>query len=163
MRATLRAAESRRRGGRDDSSTVTGEPHASMITTEAVLAGTGAEGERDMAPRVEIRCRGREMEDDAAHGDNHVDAQFEQPLAQPRHLGARTRGARGPEAEFLHEDVRGGREEHAQLIRPEATAARAADLQPLVQFLDPIFDVATRAVDAFIEEAGRLPQIRDDE
>jgi len=78
------------------------------------------------------------MEDDAAHGDDHVDAQFEQPLAQPRDLGVRTRGARGPQAEFLHEDVRGGREEHAQLIRPEATATRAADLKPVVQFLDPI-------------------------
>jgi hypothetical protein len=39
-----------------------------------------------------------------------------------KHLGARTRGARGPQAEFLHKDVRGGREEHAQLIRPEAPA-----------------------------------------
>src|SRR3989442_843526 len=102
------------------------------------------------------------MEDDAAYGDDHVDAQFEQPLAQPRDLGVRTRGARGPQAEFLHEDVRGGREEHAQLIRPEATATRSSDLKPVVQFLDPIFNVAAGAVDVLVDEAWRRPEIRDD-
>lgn len=122
-----------------------------------VLARTRAERERDVAPGVEVGSRGRQMQHDAAHGDDHVDAQFEQPLAQPRHLGARTRGARSPQAEFLHEDVRGGREEHAQLIGPEATAARSSDLEPVVQFLDPIFDVAAGAVDALVDEPGRLP------
>src|SRR2546425_4254609 len=133
-----------------------------MMTTEAVLAGTGAERERDVTPRVEVRRRGREMQNDAAHGDDHVDAQFEQALAQPRYLGARARGVRGPQAEFLHEDVRGGREEHAQLIGPEATAARASDLEPLMEFLDPIFNVAAGAVDVLVDEARRLPEIRDD-
>src|SRR6266851_2264194 len=71
-----------------------------------------------------------------------VSAQLEQPLAQPRHLGARMRGARRPQPQFLHEDVRGSGEEHAQLIRPKATATGAADLESLVQLLDPVFDVA---------------------
>ena len=72
-----------------------------------------------------------------------------------------TRGARGPQPEFLHEHVRGGREEHAQLIGPEATAARASDLESVVQFLDPILDVAACAVDPLVDEPRRLPQIRD--
>jgi hypothetical protein len=38
------------------------------------------------------------------------------------------------------------------LIRPEA----------VVQFLDPVFDVATGAVDVLVDELGRPPEIRDD-
>lgn len=74
------------------------------------------------------------MEDDAPYGDDHVDTQFEQSLAQPRHLGARVDGARGAQAEFLHEHVRRGREEDAQLICPEAAATRAPDLEAVVEF-----------------------------
>ena len=103
------------------------------------------------------------MEDDAADRDDDVDAELEQALAQRGHLRAGTRGARGPQPEFLHEDVRGGREEHAQLIGPEATATRAPDLEPVVEFLDPIFDVAAGAVDVLVDEPRRLPEIRDDE
>src|ERR1700680_3683991 len=44
---------------------------------------------------------------------------------------------------------------------PEATATRAPDLEPLVEFLDPIFDVAARTVDLLVDESRRLPQIRD--
>ena len=86
-----------------------------------------------------------------------------EPVAQPRHLGAGTGGARRAQPEFLHQHVGGGGEEHAQLIGPEATAARAVDLQAIEQLLDPIFDVAAGAVDPFIEEARRLAQIGHDE
>src|SRR5439155_535127 len=53
--------------------------------------------------------------------------------------------------------------EHAQLIGPEATAARASDLESVVEFLDPIFDVAASAVHLFVDEARRWPKRRDDE
>jgi hypothetical protein len=82
------------------------------------------------------------MEDDAAHGADNPDAEFEQALPQRAHLRAGAGRARGPQPEFLHQDVRGGGEEHTQLIRPEASAARAPDLEALVELLDPIFDVA---------------------
>ncbi len=111
------------------------------------LARTGAKREGDVPPGVEVGGRRREMEDDAAHRDNDVGPQFEQPLAQPRHLGVRTRGARGPQPKFLQEYVGRGREEHTQLIGPEAIAACPADLEPVVEFLDPILDVAARTVD----------------
>ena len=114
-----------------------------------------------MTPGIEVGRRRRQMQDDAADRDDDMDAQLQQALAQPRHLGAGTRGARGPQPEFLHEDVRRGREEHAQLIGPEATATRAPDLEPVVEFLDPIFDVAARTVDLLVDEPRRLPQIRD--
>ena len=55
----IEARRNRAEGGREDSSAGAGEPHMSMITTEAVLAGTGAECERDVTPRVTVRGRGR--------------------------------------------------------------------------------------------------------
>jgi hypothetical protein len=52
------------------------------------------------------------MQDDAADRDDDRDAQLQQSRAQPRHLGAGTGGARGPQPEFLHEDIGRGGEEH---------------------------------------------------
>src|SRR5437867_5159487 len=103
------------------------------------------------------------MEHDAAHRPDDMDAELEQSLTQRGHLGAGAGRARGPQPEFLHEHVRGGGEEYAQLIGPEATAARASDLESVVEFLDPIFDVAAAAVHVFVDEARRWPQRRDDE
>ena len=116
-----------------------------------------------MPPRVEGGRRCRQMEDDASDRHDDVDAQCEQALAQPGDLGARVGGARGAQTEFLHEHVRGGGEEHAQLIRPEAAAARATDRKAVVEFLDPMLDVAAGAIDALVDPARRLAQIRDHE
>ena len=63
----------------------------------------------------------------------------------------------------LHEHVGRGGQEDAQLVRREQTAARAVDLQPIEQFLDPILDVPASTVDLLIDEARRLPQIRHHE
>src|SRR6266581_4853234 len=87
------------------------------------LAGAGPERKRDVAPRVEVRRRCRQMEDEAAHRHDDMDAECEQTLPQCGHLRAGARRARGPQPEFLHEHVRRGGEEHAQLIGPEAPAA----------------------------------------
>ena len=113
-----------------------------------------AERERDLTPGGEAGRRRRQMEDDAADRDDDVDAQFEQPLAQPGHLGACIGGARGAQAKFLHEHVRRGGEEDPQLIRPEAAATRAADLEAVVEFLDPILDIATGAVDVLVDPSA---------
>ena len=99
------------------------------------LSGAGAECKRDVPPGVEVRRGGRQVQDHAADRADDVRPQFEEPVAQPRHLGAGTGGARRAQPEFLQEHVGGGGEEHAQLIGPEATAARAVDLQAIEQFL----------------------------
>src|SRR6266581_3266660 len=74
-------------------------------------------------------------------------------------LGGARRGGGLRDAES-HE-ARGGGEEHAQLIGPEATAAGASDLESVVEFLDPIFNVAAGTVDTLVDEPRCLPQIRD--
>ena len=49
------------------------------------------------------------------------------------------------------------------MIGPEATAARAVDLQAIEQRLDPVLDVAAGTVDPFIDETRRLAQVGHDE
>src|SRR6266496_4644575 len=127
------------------------------------LAAAGAEREGDVTPGIEEGRRGRQMEDDAAHRRDDMDAELEQPLTQRGHLRVGAGRPRGPQPEFLHQHIRGGGEEHAQLIGPEATAARASDLESVVEFLDPIFDVAAGAVHLFVNESRRGPERRDDE
>ena len=78
------------------------------------------------------------MQNHAADRADDVDPQLQQPVAQPRHLAAGTRSTRRPQSQFLHEHVGRGGQEDAQLVRREQTAARAVDLQPIEQFLDPI-------------------------
>ena len=126
-------------------------------------SGADAECKRDVPPCVEVRCGGRLVQDNAADRADDVRPQCEEPVAQPRHTGAGTGGARRAQPEFLQEHVGGGGEVHAQLIGPEATATRAVDLQAIEQLLDPILDVAADAVDPFIEEARRLAQGGHDE
>ena len=112
-------------------------------------SGAGAECKGDVPPGVEVRRGGRQVQDDAADRADDVRVELEEPVAQPRHLGVGTGGARRAQPEFLQEHVGGGGEEHAQLIGPEPTAARAVDLQAIEQLLNPILDVAAGAVDPF--------------
>ena len=102
------------------------------------------------------------MQDEAADGADDVDAELEQPIAQPHHLGSGTRGARRVQPQFLHEHVGCGGQKNAQLVRPESAAARAVELQVL-EFLDPVLDVATGAVDLLVEKTRRLPHVRHHE
>ena len=73
------------------------------------LSGAGAECQRDVPPGVEVRCGGRQVQDHAADRADDVRPQFEEPVAQPRHLGAGTGGARRAQPEFLHQHVGGRR------------------------------------------------------
>ena len=122
-------------------------------------SGARAQRECDVPPRLEVRRRARQMQNHAADRADDVDPQLQQPVAQPRHLAAGTRSTRRPQSQFLHEHVGRGGQEDAQLVRREQTAARAVDLQPIEQFLDPILDVPASTVDLLIDEARRLPQI----
>jgi hypothetical protein len=128
------------RGARADSSPPRVRPRG-VGTGARTLARAGAEREGDLTPGVTERRRQRQMEDDTPHRADHVDAQLEQPLAQRGDLGARAGRAGGPQSEFLYQHVRRRREEDAQLVDPEAAAARPIDLESVVEFLDPIFDV----------------------
>ena len=109
--------------------------NARLTSAGGGLPGAGAECERDVPPGVEVRRGGGQVQDHAADRADDVRAELEQPGAQPRHLGAGTGGARRAQPEFLHQHVGGGGEQHAQLIGPEATAARAVDLQAIEQLL----------------------------
>ena len=120
------------------------------------LSGAGTEGEGNALPSVAVRCAARQVQHHAPDGDDDVGAQLEQAVAQPRHLGAGARRARGAQSQFLHQDVGGGGHQDPQLVGPEAATAGAVDLQTVEQFLDAVLDVAAGAVDPLVDEAGCL-------
>ena len=67
--------------------------------------GARAEREGDASPGVQVGRRRRQVEDDAPGRADDVGPQLEEPVAQPGHLGAGTRGPRGAQPEFLHQHV----------------------------------------------------------
>ena len=93
------------------------------------LARAGAEREGDVSPRVDEWRGGRQMQDDAADRDDDMDAELEQPLAERGHLRTGAGRARGPQPEFLQEDVRRrGAEQGAE--REDVAADRATVFDP---------------------------------
>ena len=94
----------------------------------SVLSRGGFEGECDAAPGVEEGCGAREVQYDAADGADDVDAQLQEPVAEPRHLGAGARGACGAPAKLLHEHVGGGGQQDAELVRGEPAATGAVEV-----------------------------------
>lgn len=126
-------------------------------------ARAGTKTQRDAAPRRGIRCADGQVQHDAAGRAHDAHTEFEQPEAERPHLHAGAGCARCAQSEFLHEHIRGGREEDAQLISPKAGATRAADRQIVVQFFDPVLDVASCAVDLGVQPLGGLMEIRHDE
>ena len=87
--------------------------YARLTGAGGSLSGAGAECKRDVPPGVEVRRGGRQVQDHAADRADDVRPQFEEPVAQPHHLGARTGGARRAQPEFLHQHGGGGGEEDA--------------------------------------------------
>ena len=85
----------------------------------------------------EVRRRARQMQNEAARRADNVHPQLEQPVPQPAHLGAGAGGTRRPQPQLLHEHVRRGSQQDAQLVRREVSATRAVDLQAVEQLLDP--------------------------
>ena len=98
------------------------------------LSGLRPELEGDMPPRVEVRRRARQMQNEATRRADNVHPQLEQPVPQPAHLGAGAGGTRRPQPQLLHEHVRRGSQQDAQLVRREVSATRAVDLQAVEWF-----------------------------
>ena len=92
------------------------------------LSGARPERERDMPPRRQVWCRARQAQDDATHRAHHLDAELQQPVAQPGHLRAGARGVGGAQPQLLHQHVGRRRQQDAQLIRRKRLATRAVDL-----------------------------------
>jgi len=66
---------------RDDSSAGPRARRGSGRRERAALARSGAKGKCDVSPRVQVGGRRRQMENDAACGDDDVDTEFEQSVA----------------------------------------------------------------------------------
>src|SRR3989304_1348264 len=82
-------------------------PQAISEGSSVKLSGAGAQGERHAGPGGEVRERRRQGQDDAARRDDYMGTELDEPLAQGADLGPGAGGARGAQAEFLHEDISG--------------------------------------------------------
>src|SRR5439155_11800382 len=116
----------------------------------------------NLAPLGPPGKRCREMQHDATHRPRDPYRDLEQALAERRGLGRRARRARALEAERLHEDVRGQREQEPELIAEKARAAQAVQGQATLEFLDPVLDVAALTVD-LVDVGGGVRQVGDHE
>jgi hypothetical protein len=102
-------------------------------------------------PLVEIGERIREMQHDAARGGFDPDSEFEKPLAQRADLRSGELSNSGAQAQFLPQYIGSSSEQHAQLVGQKTGAARAIDLQSVVQLLDAILHIAPIAVDSLVK------------
>jgi hypothetical protein len=89
------------------------------VETSAEIGGEACPGEG-------VGMRAGEVQRDAAHGADHVDAEGDEGLAETRDLCPAECGVIQPELQFLKQDEGRGRQRDPELIGPEAGAARAA-------------------------------------
>lgn len=108
---------------------------------ERQSARRGAEAVCDQPPRGEVRVRAGQMEHEATDGADSGGAELEQGFPERADLRASEGRPVGPQPQFLHHDIGRRRQEHTEVIGPEARAARAIDLEPVVEFLDAILNV----------------------
>jgi hypothetical protein len=133
------------------------------VVDPTALCGRSAEACGDNLPVVAVDAGSGQMQHDAPHRGLDPGAELHEMFAQGADLGGSEGGARSAQSQFLVEHVGGGGQKSAQLIGQEAGAAGAVDLQAVVQFLDPIFDVRALAVDHFIQMPWRVLEIGDHE
>ena len=94
-----------------------------------------------------VAGRLRQIQDEAADGPNDMGTELEQPVAQPRHLGA---------AEAVRERGGGGRQRDRQLVRQEVAAARAVGSAGCRAAPRWVLEVAAGGVRRLVDEARRL-------
>jgi len=93
------------------------------------------------------------VQHDPTNGNHDVSAKLDQSLAESGHLcSGRSRSLRS-ESDFLHEHVGGRCHQDPELVGPESGATRAVDLQPVMEFFDPVLDVSPITV-------GRIHPLR---
>jgi hypothetical protein len=78
------------------------------------------------------------MQHDPSHRALDPGGELEQPLAQRADLGVGARRALGVGPQGLEQDVRGGRQEHPELVGREPLATRPVHGQPVMQFLETV-------------------------
>src|SRR5204862_1785979 len=66
-------------------------------------------------------------------------------------------------ADLLHQHVRGGCQQHAQLIGKEPRATRAVERETVVELLDAVLDLTPLAVDPLVHPTRSALEVGDHE
>ena len=77
-------------------------------------------------------------------------------LAQGRDLLPGVVGRGQVQSHLLHQHIRRRGQQHAERVRQKVRATGPADLHAVVQFLDPVLDVATLTVNLLINPLRTL-------
>src|SRR2546425_1029389 len=100
-----------------------------------------------LPPRRQPREGHGQVQYDSSHRAFDPYGELEQALAQGRDLGLGAGGAGRAPAQLLEQDVRREREQDPDLVGQKARATGPIHLQPVMQFLEPVLDVAALAVE----------------
>src|SRR6266436_1511317 len=98
-------------------------PRSRVVPVPPMASGRRADRARELAPRPEPGEARRQVQDDAAHRALHPHGELDQSLAQRGDLRVRARGAARATLELLEQQVRGQREQDAELVGQKARAA----------------------------------------
>jgi hypothetical protein len=99
-----------------------------------VLSGGCPEGQSQLLEGGKKRERLRLVYNHALHRDHHRRPHFQEAFPKRRDLSLRTIGARGTQAQLLHENVGSGCQQHLELVGPKPAATGAVDLQRMQFF-----------------------------
>ena len=112
-----------------------------------IASGSSQRQVQAIAEGIEPGERRRQVQDDPPHRALDPHRELQQPLAQRGDLRVGTGGARGPAPQLLEQHVRRQGQQHAELVGQEPLATRAVQLQPVMQFLQPVLHIAPPAVE----------------
>ena len=114
----------------------------------ASAQGGGANGARGRAPQLLSWLGGRKVEDETADGHDDARTDLQEAVLERGDLGSRELGPPQSETKLLEEGVGRRRAEDAELVPEEARAARAVELEPVVELLYSVLAVAATAEDS---------------
>jgi hypothetical protein len=103
------------------------------------------------------------VQDNPTNGDDDMSADFEKAFPERLYLSSGTGGMAEVESELLKKHIGGSGEKDTKLVGEETTAAGAVDIEAQMKLFDAILDIASRAVNVFVDPPGRLLHVGDDE
>src|SRR3989304_7051279 len=138
--------------------TPTPVPRSSGEWISPTASGSRADCAGDLAPGPEPREGRGQVQHDAAGRALHPHGELDQPLPQRGDLRVRAGGAARAALELLEQDVRGQRQQHAELVGQKPRATGPVHLQPVMQLLEAVLHVPALAVE-LVERPRRAGQV----
>src|ERR1035437_1556829 len=116
-----------------------------------------------MTETIPIRKRLRPRAHNPTAPGHDLSGQLQEPFAHGRDLRPGVAGRCQVKAHLLHQHIRRRRQHYPERVGPEVGTTGPSDLHAVVQFFNPVFNVAPRTVDLLVNPLRTLLQVRDHE